>query len=229
MSDTTQVQMGASSSTESGQKSTDIVEIHGSAQNIAKLGSPVDHAGGGTHIRYYFYPTWRSQLLITIAYFILCVLAIFICQKFSWTVLPGRLFAHGDYDIKLFIPLPMALPFGVLVKILIYIYNSKYIIDERGVEAQIGLVAFNLRQPRLRYEDIRGIEPQQTLWERILGIGSVLIGSAMTQDVEIVMKGVANPRAIQLLISGERDKRLRRIGVGRSPDQIADDIESMGD
>ena len=30
----------------------------------------------------------------------------------------------------------------------------------------------------------------------------------MTQDVEIVMEGVANPRAIQLLIGGERDRRL---------------------
>ena len=86
-------------------------------------------------------------------------------------------------------------------------YDSKYIIDERGVEAQMGLVSLNLRQPRLRYEDIRGVEPTQTIFERLLGIGSVLIGSAMTKDIEIAMRGVANPRAIQLLIGGERDKR----------------------
>ena len=96
-------------------------------------------------------------------------------------------------------------------KILIHIYDAKFIIDEHGVEAQIGLVSLNLRQPRLRWEDIRGVEPNQTIWERILGIGTVLVGSAMTQEVEVQMSGVANPRAIQLLIGGERDRRLREL------------------
>jgi hypothetical protein len=210
--------------------SKDIVEVQGNAQNIAKIGSPVDHAGGGTHIRYYFYPTWRSQLLMTIAYLILSVIVVFICQNYSdMMVLPGKLFEYGDSVIRLYLPLPIIIPGFVLGKILLYIYNSKYIIDERGVEAQIGLVSLNLRQPRLRYEDIRGIEPQQTLWERILGIGSVLIGSAMTQDVEIIMRGVANPRAIQLLISGERDKRLKRMGGGRSGMSSSEAIEFVGD
>ena len=90
------------------------------------------------------------------------------------------------------------------------IYDSKFIIDERGVEAQVGLVSLNLRQPRLRWEDIRGVEPNQTLWERILGIGSVLVGSAMTNEVEIVMEGVGNPRSVQLLIGAERDKHLKK-------------------
>jgi len=39
----------------------------------------------------------------------------------------------------------------------------------------------------------------------------VMGGSAMTQDVEIVMTGVANPRAIQLLVNSERDKRLEEM------------------
>ena len=127
------------------------------------------------------------------------------------TVIRGKLFPIGDTVLYLDLPLLVLLPGFLLGKVLLYIYNSKYIIDERGVEAQVGLVSLNLRQPRLRYEDIRGVEPQQTLWERILGIGSVGIGSAMTQDVEIMMNGVANPRAIQLLIGGERDKRVRLI------------------
>ena len=184
-----------------------VTEIYGSTANIAKHGSPTDRSNYSP-VRYYFYPTWRSQLFPLIGYFFLCILAIKGSHYLPWSVIAGKLFTVGDTIYYLHLPLLVLLPGFILGKILIYIYDSKYIIDERGVEAQIGLVSLSLRQPRLRYEDIRGVEPNQTILERVLGIGSVLIGSAMTQDVEIVMEGVANPRAIQLLIGGERDRRL---------------------
>ena len=186
-------------------------EVLGSERNISRLGSPVELAAGNRHVRYYFFPTWRSRIIMLLWFFILCAGVIWLCREFPIFVLTGKLFDIGNVTWYLSLPLPVLIPGFVLGKVLLYIYNSRFIIDERGVEAQIGLVSFNLRQPRLRYEDIRGIEPQQTLWERILGIGSVLIGSAMTQNVEITMAGVSNPRAIQLLISGERDRRLKKM------------------
>lgn len=185
-----------------------VEEYYGSAENIKRFGSPSARAEEHRPVRYYFYPTWRSQLIELAGFIALCFLAVVGSRYLSWTVIEGRLFTIGDTIYKLHLPLFVLLPGFLLGKILIYIYDSKYIIDERGVEAQIGLVSLNLRQPRLRYEDIRGVEPNQTILERILGIGSVLIGSAMTQDVEIVMEGVANPRAIQLLIGSERDKQV---------------------
>ncbi len=184
----------------------EVHEVRGTPANIARLGSPIEKMDDAI-LRYYFYPTWRSQLFPLIGFFILAVLAV---QGSIWidkSVIQGKLFDIGETRYMLHLPLFALLPAFLLGKILIYIYDSKYIIDEGGVEAQIGLVSLSLRQPRLRYEDIRGVEPNQTILERILGIGSVLIGSAMTQDVEIVMEGVADPRAIQLLINGERERR----------------------
>ena len=191
-----------------GTTSVSVTEVTGSAENIERLGSPIDSLELNAPIRYVFYPTWRSQFLNLSLYFILCVLAIWGSQSIGASVVRGKLFGIGSTALFLDLPLLMLLPGFMLGKILINIYDAIYIIDSRGVEAQIGLVSMSLRQPRLRWEDIRGVEPNQTLWERILGIGSVLIGSAMTQDVEIIMEGVSNPRAIQLLIGGERDKRL---------------------
>lgn len=185
-----------------------LISVYGSADNIEKMGSPIAKSNIAP-IRYYFYPTWRSQLFPLIGFFLLSYIVVLISDVLDWTIIEGRLITIGDSTYMLHLPLLVLLPGFLLGKILIYMYDSKYIIDERGVEAQIGLVSLSLRQPRLRYEDIRGVEPNQTLLERILGIGSVLIGSAMTQDVEIIMEGVANPRAIQLLIGGERDMRLK--------------------
>jgi hypothetical protein len=186
-------------------------EVYGTAEAIETHGSPIARGTGEEPIRYYFYPTWRSQTLNLCGLFVLFVLTVIVSKYVPMLVVAGSLFSIGDTTYYLHLPILVLLPGAMLGKILINIYDAKYIIDERGVEAQIGLVSLNLRQPRLRWEDIRGVEPNQTIWERLLGIGSVLVGSAMTQDVEIVMSGVANPRAVQLLIGGERDRRLREL------------------
>ncbi len=195
-------------------------EVYGSIKNIRTHGSPVENASQES-IRYYFYPTWRSQLMNLVGFLILCVLCVITSRAVPALVIPGKLFTIGKTTYFLYFPILTLIPMYLLGKILIKVYDAKYIIDEGGVEAQIGLVSFNLRQPRLRWEDIRGSEPQQTIWERVLGIGSVLIGSAMTQDVEITMSGVANPRAIQLLIQGERERRLHELRTAPAADRIA--------
>ena len=202
---------------ESGKKKSDVPvkEVYGSAEAIEEHGSPLARANEES-IRYYFYPTWRSQLLNLCLLALLFVVTVVVSHWVPALVVPGSLFSIGDTTYYLYLPILVLLPGAMLGKILINIYDAKYIIDERGVEAQIGLVSLNLRQPRLRWEDIRGVEPNQTIWERLLGIGSVLVGSAMTQDVEIVMTGVANPRAVQLLIGGERDRRLRELQASGS-------------
>ena len=195
-----------------------ILEVYGSAKNIREHGSPIEHADGGHPeiIRYYFYPSWRSQLFHLIGFGLLSVLCIYVSRQIPILVIPGKLFTIGETTLYLYFPILSLIPMFLLGKVLMNIYDAKYIIDEGGVEAQVGLVSFNLRQPRLRWEDIRGSEPQQTLWERVLGIGTVLVGSAMTQDVEITMTGVPNPRAIQLLIQGERERRTDELKVGNA-------------
>lgn len=185
-------------------------EVYGSAGNIEKHGIPSESTKAES-IRYYFYPTWRSQLFPLISFLLLSVVCVVVNRMVPSLLIKGHLFTVGETSLFLYLPLLIFLPFAVLVRILMKIYDSKFTIDKDGVEAQIGLVSLNLRQPRLRWEDIRGVEPNQTLWERILGIGSVLIGSSMTNEVEIVMEGVANPRAIQLLIGAERDKRIQEL------------------
>lgn len=193
----------------------DVRDVYGSAENIAAHGSPIEHSADQP-IRYYFYPTWRSQLVNLCMFFILSVIAIVVSKYVPLLTIKGSLFSLWGRTYYLHLPVLTLFPAAMLGKILINIYDAKYIIDERGVEAQIGLVSLQLRQPRLRWEDIRGVEPNQTIWERLLGIGTVLVGSAMTQDVEIVMAGVANPRAIQLLIGAERDRRLKQLQASGS-------------
>ncbi len=167
-----------------------------------------------TPARYYFFPTWRSQLLRLIAYFVLCFLTVYASWYYPKLVIASPLFPIGRTMLYLYCPILILIPGFLLIRILLTMYNSKYIIDERGVEAQIGIVSSQLRQPRLRWEDIRGVEPIQTITERLMNIGTVVVGSAMNDSVEIVMTGVENPKAIQILINTERDRFMRDLKNG---------------
>jgi len=211
-------EVDASRESSSSEEPRPVLEVYGSAKNIRQHGSPIQNADrpNAEIIRYYFYPTWRSQFFHLFGFFALSLLCIYVSRQIPILVIPGKLFTIGGITFYLYFPILSLIPMSLLGKILMNVYDAKYIIDEGGVEAQVGLVSFNLRQPRLRWEDIRGSEPQQTLWERVLGIGTVLVGSAMTQDVEIAMSGVANPRAIQLLIQDERERRTDELKVGNA-------------
>ena len=183
---------------------------HAFGLDAGRRGSGI-FSDNGLPVRYYFYPTWRSKLGKLLLFFIFSILAIRLSLEFDEMVIRGELFTIGNTIFFMSMPILMAIPGYILARVLLYIYNCRYIIDERGVEAQIGLVALRLRQIRLKYEDIRGVETQQSIVERILNIGTVEVGSAMTDVIEITMKGIANPRAVQILIGNERDKRLKRI------------------
>ena len=164
-----------------------------------------------------FFPTWRSQMGNIIAFVLLSFATVYLSNgPLSFMVLKGKLFPLGNDMLWLHFPVLIMIPAYFLMRVLVAVYDSKFIIDDRGVEAHLGLVSFNLRQPRLRYEDIRGVEPTQTLVERMLGIGTLLVGSAMTFEVEIVMEGIDNPRAMQELINRARDAYLKKIGSSSS-------------
>lgn len=214
-----------------GDESYPIDEVFGSNDSIATakgLGAEVEGEDDPEEpIRYYFFPTWRSQFFNILYFFITAVAAIYLSREFSsWFIIPGELFKTDSTRYMLHLPFLVLVPGFFLGKILINIYNAKYIIDETGLEAQVGLVSLSLRQPRLRWEDIRGVEPKQNIWERMLGIGTVAIGSAMTNEAEVIMEGVANPRAIQLLINAEQTKRLqelKQVAIGRGQGSVKRD------
>jgi len=186
------------------------LDIVWSLKNVEKYGSAVEQYPE-KNIRYHLFPTWRSQLGNLLLFLLTSLVTISASNWVDWTIIKGELFSFNGTSYQLHLPILIFLPGLILTKILVRIYDSEYIIDGRGVEAQVGIVSFMLRQPRLRFEDIRGVEPSQTIIERLFTIGQLEIGSAMKEDVEIVMEGISDPRAVQLFLSEEIERSLRRI------------------
>ncbi|RMG44027.1 MAG: PH domain-containing protein [Candidatus Dadabacteria bacterium] len=150
---------------------------------------------------------WRAELSNVAMFVVFSILSIVLSRQYPWSVISGHLFTIGNSAFYLNLPLFWFLPLFPIGKAIYQIYNVKYIVDSRGVELRVGILSLRQRVVRVRYEDIRIVEKEQTISERILDIGTVEIGTAATGSIEIIFSGVAAPQEVQDMIQSERDRR----------------------
>ena len=156
--------------------------------------------------------TWRSEIQRFLLFLVLSVVGVVLSQKFPGSVVTGKLFSVGGASVTLSLPLFWLIPTGVLMSALAKIYDVLYIIDGGGIESRVGIISLHQVITRIRFEDIKSIESEQTLVERILNIGTVEMGTAATEGMEMIFQGVAAPREIQRMVQAERDARTRKAG-----------------
>jgi len=89
------------------------------------------------------------------------------------------------------------------------IYNVRYTVDAWGCHCKTGILSLRTRSTSVRYEDIRSIETDSSLLERIFDVGSVLISTASTAAVEVPFEGVAAPAEVRDMLQRERETRQR--------------------
>lgn len=150
---------------------------------------------------------WRSEIARLILFFITGASCIFWSRLNPHTVITGELFSLADKQVMLKLPLLWFIPALALGSAILRIYDVRYTLDEQGIEARTGIISLYQRITRIRFEDIRSIETEQTLLERALDIGNLEIGTAATGGIEVTFKGVAAPKQVQKLIRDERDRR----------------------
>ena len=150
---------------------------------------------------------WRSELLTIILFFLLSAASVYLTRLFPSSVIRGPLFPLGGEMLYLRLPLLWFLPAAALSTALLRIYDVRYVLDGDGIEARTGIISLNQQVTRLRYEDIRSVEFKQSIWERLLDIGEIEIGTAATSGIEIILHGAASPSEVQNLILRERDRR----------------------
>jgi len=152
---------------------------------------------------------WRSEVPRLIVLALLAVASVVLSQLFPWSVLTAPIGSIGGYQVSLSLPLFWLLPLMGFFEVAFRIYNVRYLIDARGIEARIGILSLNQSITRIRFEDIRSIETHQTLLERILNVGLIEMGTAASAGVELVFRGVARPKEVQDMLQRERDVRVR--------------------
>lgn len=152
---------------------------------------------------------WRSEVMLVLLFFIFSPVAIILSSKFPLSVIHGELISLFGAKIFLDLPLLGLVPLGFVAVAAYRIYNVRYALDSRFIESRQGILSFRQSITRVRYEDVRSLESDQTLLGRLLDVGSVQIGTAASGQIEIVLSGIASPTEVQERIQRERDARQR--------------------
>lgn len=142
-------------------------------------------------------------------FFFLSGLSIWLTDTFRWSLIEGELFTLFGTRWTLTLPLFWFIPALTLGNSMYRIYNVRYSVDERGIEEKHGILAIRTKTTQVRYEDVRSVELEQTLLERMLHIGEVEVATAATGGTEIKIQGIAAPEEVQEMIQRERDRRMK--------------------
>jgi len=151
---------------------------------------------------------WRSEVMRLILFFVLSAASVVLSRRFPGSIISGELFTIGGTSITLKLPLFWLLPLMALGSAFYRVYNVRYSVDSQGIESRIGVLSLNQITTRIRFEDIRSIETEQTLIERLLDVGLVAMGTAASSGLEMTFEGIAAPREVQNMIQNERDARI---------------------
>ena len=116
-------------------------------------------------------PAWRSQW-----------------PSFLLILLSGLVYLiiHHPW-VQLFAPYFVAY---LVLKILIRRCNRSYMIGPKGVEVQIGL--FQVNMTRIEYRHIRGVNLRQSLFNRLMSIGQILV-STSGMESELIISDINTP------------------------------------
>ncbi|MCA9200721.1 MAG: PH domain-containing protein [Planctomycetales bacterium] len=147
------------------------------------------------------------DLLIEITVLILLVpLMVYLSVRYPSTVESFELFEIGDHPVSFALPLFALVPVTLLGYVVHKLYNRRYLIGPDHVRCVEGLLSLSKKDVRIDFEDLRGIEVDRSLIGRILNVGDVKIGSAMTAEVEVVFSGVFDPSKYRNMV----DQKKRR-------------------
>jgi uncharacterized membrane protein YdbT with pleckstrin-like domain len=152
--------------------------------------------------------SYRS-ILSNMAYFIIATIVVGVLNYF---------FANSAHSNNFPLRWLSIVPIIFLLNVFRNVYDKIYIFELHKIIEVSGRLSLNLLRPSANYVDVRAINVTQDIFGRILGYGTVYLGTAGADGYEIVLEGVRAPHDLAKLIdrlkthSGEYLARDRAAG-----------------
>ena len=104
-----------------------------------------------------------------------------------------------------FSPDNLRVVYVVIVAVFVYLavvviyrrYSWAYTIDNETIESREGVIARKVKSIRIR--DLRNINVNQSLWQRLVRVGDVEFSSAGGSGIEVTFRGVDDPLEVKAL------------------------------
>ncbi len=114
-------------------------------------------------------------------------------EETLYEVNPAAMYFFGDILLGILL-IPVLIGIFMLINALIEINCTLYTVTTKRVIVNTGWL--NKKQVEIWIKDMRAVNIQRSLWERIVGVGSVSIGTAATAGTEIGMRGLNEAQEI---------------------------------
>jgi uncharacterized membrane protein YdbT with pleckstrin-like domain len=147
----------------------------------------VESESAGEQVLFHGHPAWRSMLEFQAKGLLAMVLAGVIAGL-------ATAVAAGHVQVGWVIVAVVAVFAVVGVVGLIRRRSTTYTITDQRLTIQIGLLSQELHQTQL--ERVQNVSSRQSLFERLLGIGTVDFDTAAEAGFDFAFRGVSEPRAI---------------------------------
>ena len=142
------------------------------------------------------YPAWRNQWW---QIGVMCLLPVVFVVALFWG---ERYFSAPNLRVALVVT---AAVFVYLIAVIGYRrYSWRFLIDGETIESRQWIIARKVRSVRIR--DLRNINVNQTLMQRILHVGNVEFSSSAGSDVEVAFFGVSHPMQVKALVQRLQDR-----------------------
>jgi len=106
---------------------------------------------------------------------------------------PAKMSCIKDLTLGVLL-LPLLVGAYFLGRALIHVYSTDYIVTDKRIVVKTGV--FSTKRTEIRVADVRGVDMSRSMWQRMIGVGTVAIGTAATAAAEIVMSDVSDPQKI---------------------------------
>jgi len=154
------------------------------------------------------------QLLFAAASYLGVHLIAYSMPELKWSIQLGSIAGHPVG--LLFSPLEL-IPLLLLLWMLACVWDERYVIQRGSLLKIKGFMSFALSTTELYYDAVRTIQVEQTMYQQLLNLGDVRIGSLFAKNSDVVMRGVRDPYRYKALIerrmAAPRPKRPRRLRV----------------
>jgi uncharacterized membrane protein YdbT with pleckstrin-like domain len=158
----------------------------------------------GEEVFFHGHPSWRSMLAFHIKGLVAAIIA---------GALTGVITAAvSDHVQVLWVVVAVVVVFAaVLLTGLIRRVRTTYTITNRRLTIDVGLLARDLHQTRL--ERVQNVGSRQSLFERVLGVGTVDFDTAGEAGFDFSFRGVSRPHHIVRTVDRALHELQRTSGV----------------
>jgi uncharacterized membrane protein YdbT with pleckstrin-like domain len=145
--------------------------------------------------------SWFNQLGAILLTLITLALTSYLTIIFpEYTTLP--------LEIGWSLPLLNFIPLAILLRSVFHIHNERFVVTPEYLIDVEGRLAWRERSTRVEYQRIQEIKIEETIVQRIFGLGDVTVVPLAGSDGEpICLRGVTHPRLVKDLIRQRKRDR----------------------